>query len=94
MNPEILEELEILDDERMNLGIGPYPVEQTMCLCCAFSRRAAPAAGWFMLIPLWHGHCFNYLNLSQILREIRQAIPPEIFLRTELITTFSSSTQI
>ena len=32
MNPEILEELEILDDERMNLGIGPYPVEQTIVL--------------------------------------------------------------
>ena len=32
MNPEILEELEILDDERMNLGIGPYPVEKTIVL--------------------------------------------------------------
>jgi hypothetical protein len=44
MNPEILEELEILDDEWMDLGIGPYPVEHPMRLCSALSRRTAPAA--------------------------------------------------
>ena len=38
MNPEILEELEILDHERMDLGIGPYSVEQAMRLCSTFSR--------------------------------------------------------
>src|SRR5437763_1116832 len=56
VNPEILEKLEILDHERMDLGIGPYPIEQAMHLCGAFSRRTAPTAGWFALVSLWHGH--------------------------------------
>jgi hypothetical protein len=56
MNPEILEELEILDHERMDLSIGPYPIEQAMRLCCVFSRGTAPAAGWFALVALRHRH--------------------------------------
>ena len=56
MNPEILEKLKILDDERMDLGIGSYSVEQPMRLCCVDPRRTAPAAGRFVLISLWHGH--------------------------------------
>ena len=50
--PEILEKLEILDHERMDLFIGPYPIVQAMHLCSAFSKGTAPAAGWFALVAL------------------------------------------
>src|SRR6266516_8102217 len=52
VNPEVLEKLQILDHERVDLGIGPYSVEQAMGLCGIFSRGTAPAAGWFALVPL------------------------------------------